>query len=348
MLVKQGKRRQSIFFSVITKFAMKHSLKEIERYYASKAKRSPHVVGHYAAGARVFGLTDKELRKTWKEFSHASKGKDSPYAQPLNFVVDDHQERTMRKTIRAMRRKQKTSADNDTMDSIALAEAEANAKKFVFKLKAKAPPAQSASGSRRSSSVQSEEAALNASGGGGSRRKSSDKSTKSTDDLRQKTLFENDTHRDDSNPLDLGSPGRRLHSPGGGRRTSLLPEKRDGWTPRHRLPITNVKLPKYTRPKERKLFTIRDMDEIRHRVNDVRDTYYDHLSKEKIIKARGYWRSLKTEQIQSDRLQTYFKKVFRCYSPTNDKEYRSQSPRRKNKSPDEDLDVYKSNGNFSF
>ena len=116
MLVKQGKRRQSIFFSVITKFAMKHSLKEIERYYASKAKRSPHVVGHYAAGARVFGLTDKELRKTWKEFSHASKGKDSPYAQPLNFVVDDHKERTLRKTIRAFPRKQKTAAGDDTMD----------------------------------------------------------------------------------------------------------------------------------------------------------------------------------------------------------------------------------------
>jgi len=354
VLVKQGKRRQSIFFSVITKFAMKHSLKEIERYYASKAKRSPHVVGHYAAGARVFGLTDKELRKTWKEFSHASKGKDSPYAQPLNFVVDDHKERTMRKTIRAIRRKQKTAADDDPMDMDALAEAEANAKKFVFKLKAKATSAQSGSGSgsrsgsRRSSSAQSEEA-LNVSGGGGSRRKSSDKGTKSTDDLRQQTIYENDSNRGDSHPLDQGSPGRRLHSPGGGgRRTPSSPEKRDGWTPRHRLPITNVKLPKYTRPKERKLFTIRDMDEIRCRVNDVRDTYYDHLSKEKITKAKEYWRSLKTEQIQSDRLQTNFKKVFRCYSPTNDKEYRSQSPRRKNKSPDHDLDIYKSNGNFVF
>lgn len=352
--MKQGKRRQSIFFSVITKFAMKHSLKEIERYYASKAKRSPHVVGHYAAGARVFGLTDKELRKTWKEFSHASKGKDSPYAQPLNFVVDDHKEKCLKKTIRAMRRKQKTPTAETLVDMDALAEAEANAKKFVFKLKAK--PTTTASspsqpGSRRSSSVQPQDAANVGGGGGvvGSRRKStiSDKDPGSVNNLTQQTIHETDSKDEDTDPLDLGSSGRRSPSPGGGG-TPSPPEKRDGWTPRHRLPITNVKLPKYTRPKERKLFTIRDMDEIRRRVNDVRDTYYDHLSKEKVTKAKEYWRSLKTEQIQSNRLQTNFRKVFRCYSPTNDKEYRSQSPRRKNKSSAQDLEFYKSNGNFVF
>lgn len=82
-----GRKRQSIFFSVITKFAMKHSLKEIERYYASKSGHKPHVVGHYAAGACVEGLTEKELRMTWKHLFLANKGKDSPYAQPLNFVM---------------------------------------------------------------------------------------------------------------------------------------------------------------------------------------------------------------------------------------------------------------------
>ena len=81
------KHRHSLFFSVITKFAMKHSLKEIERYYASKARYTPHVVQYYAAGARVAGLTDRELRRKWKSFSDASKGTDSPYGQPLNFVI---------------------------------------------------------------------------------------------------------------------------------------------------------------------------------------------------------------------------------------------------------------------
>lgn len=87
------------FFNVITKFAMKHSLKEIERYYASKSRYTPHVVGHYAAGARVDGLSEKELRKTWQDLSIASKGKDSPYAQPLNFVISSIGT-GMKKTIR--------------------------------------------------------------------------------------------------------------------------------------------------------------------------------------------------------------------------------------------------------
>lgn len=82
-----GKKRQSVFFSVITKFAMRHSLKEIERYYASKSRHDPHVVAHYAAGACVEGLSEKELRQEWKHLVLANKGKDSPYAQPLvNFI----------------------------------------------------------------------------------------------------------------------------------------------------------------------------------------------------------------------------------------------------------------------
>ena len=82
-----GRKRQSVFFSVITKFAMRHSLKEIERYYASKSRHTPHVVAHYAAGACVEGLSEKELRQEWRHLLMASKGKDSPYAQPLNFYT---------------------------------------------------------------------------------------------------------------------------------------------------------------------------------------------------------------------------------------------------------------------
>ena len=323
---------------------MKHSLKEIERYYASKAKRSPHVVGHYAAGARVFGLTDKELRKTWKEFSHASKGKDSPYAQPLDFVVDDHNGKCL-KTIRAMRRRKKKS-----INEAALAlEAEENAKKFVFKLKEAATAGGGEGGGLRRSSVQSNESTTG-SGRNGRRSVSGNKEpTEANETSNSLNTIDEDGSSAEPNASNqdssLSSPVMYGTATGGG--GGVIFEKQAGWTPRHRLPITNVKLPKYTRPKERK-FTIRDMDEIRQRVNDVRDVYYNHLSKEKITKAKEYWHSLKTDQIPSDRLQTNFKKVFRCYSPTNDKEYRSQSPRRKNKNPIQDLEVYKSNGNFVF
>lgn len=107
-----SKRRQSMFFSVITKFAMKHSIKEIERYYASKVRYTPHVVGHYAAGARVDGLSDKELRQTWKNLSLLNKGQDSPYAQPLNFVMSSNSGQGFKKKTIRLKRRQKL---NDTV-----------------------------------------------------------------------------------------------------------------------------------------------------------------------------------------------------------------------------------------
>lgn len=93
-----GRRRQSVFFSVITKFAMRHSLKEIERYYASKSRHTPHVVAHYAAGACVEGLSEKELRQEWRHLFLANKGKDSPYAQPLNFYMRPPKKKFKRKS----------------------------------------------------------------------------------------------------------------------------------------------------------------------------------------------------------------------------------------------------------
>ncbi|XP_057307544.1 uncharacterized protein LOC130645543 [Hydractinia symbiolongicarpus] len=112
---RAGKRRQSVFFSVITKFAMKHSLKEIERYYASKGRYTPHVVGHYAAGARVDGLSDKELQQTWKNLSLASKGKNSPYAQPLNFALSYNDGQGFKKkTIRLKKKKKADRSEHVT------------------------------------------------------------------------------------------------------------------------------------------------------------------------------------------------------------------------------------------
>ena len=56
----------------------------VYRYYNNKVRKSPHVVGHYAAGARLIGLTEKQMAKHLATLS-ASGGdnQDSPYAQPL-------------------------------------------------------------------------------------------------------------------------------------------------------------------------------------------------------------------------------------------------------------------------
>ena len=54
------------------------------RYYNSKVRKSPHVVGHYAAGARLIGLTEKQMAKRLATLSvTGGENNDSPYAQPL-------------------------------------------------------------------------------------------------------------------------------------------------------------------------------------------------------------------------------------------------------------------------
>ena len=53
------------------------------RYYNNKVRKAPHVVGHYAAGARLIGLTEREMAKRFATLSVGSKEADSPYAQPV-------------------------------------------------------------------------------------------------------------------------------------------------------------------------------------------------------------------------------------------------------------------------
>lgn len=53
------------------------------RYYNNKVRKAPHVVGHYAAGARLIGLTEREMAKRFATLSVSNKEADSPYAQPV-------------------------------------------------------------------------------------------------------------------------------------------------------------------------------------------------------------------------------------------------------------------------
>ena len=59
------------------------SLCHVYRYYNNKVRKAPHVVGHYAAGARLIGLTEKEMAKRFATLSVSNKEADSPYAQPV-------------------------------------------------------------------------------------------------------------------------------------------------------------------------------------------------------------------------------------------------------------------------
>lgn len=48
-------------------------------------RKSPHVVGHYAAGARLIGLTEKQMAKHLATLNQSGdENSDSPYAQPVS------------------------------------------------------------------------------------------------------------------------------------------------------------------------------------------------------------------------------------------------------------------------
>ena len=60
-------------------------LHSMYRYYDAKVRKSPHVVGHYAAGARLIGLTEKQMAKHLATLNQSGdENSNSPYAQPVS------------------------------------------------------------------------------------------------------------------------------------------------------------------------------------------------------------------------------------------------------------------------
>lgn len=95
--------RDVLLFDALTEFMKKSALKaadEIVGYYAKKYKKvvktynmnkGAHVVGHYADGARLIGLTEKQIYRELKRlrmYSNFTKDeRNSPYAQPLHLAL---------------------------------------------------------------------------------------------------------------------------------------------------------------------------------------------------------------------------------------------------------------------
>ena len=51
-------------------------------------RKSPHVVGHYAAGARLIGLTEKQMAQHLATLNQSGdENSDSPYAQPVCLFI---------------------------------------------------------------------------------------------------------------------------------------------------------------------------------------------------------------------------------------------------------------------
>ncbi|KAJ8019644.1 Caltractin [Holothuria leucospilota] len=81
--------RETVLFDALTQFMKTSALKQMDEivgYYNTKYKKAqaPHVVMHYAAGARLIGLTEKQLTEHLKKIQMSNSGNTTnPYAQPL-------------------------------------------------------------------------------------------------------------------------------------------------------------------------------------------------------------------------------------------------------------------------
>ncbi|EGD81958.1 hypothetical protein PTSG_02643 [Salpingoeca rosetta] len=118
--------KEALLFVAVTKFVQchKHSsigskkarhMAELERYYRNKAKHHPHVIGDFAAGWRLVGLTQREFQKHWidlkSENKAAGKASSSPYAQApsmrlfVNTTPNEHKRSGSRGSSRKRRGK---------------------------------------------------------------------------------------------------------------------------------------------------------------------------------------------------------------------------------------------------
>jgi hypothetical protein len=118
--------KESLLFSALTKFMMKSalsSISEIERYYNAKVRKSPHVVGHYAAGARLIGLTEKQMAQHLATLNQSGdENSDSPYAQPVRLFNSqgslDKQSRKGKIRLRIINKKLKDPSDAEVRSAV--------------------------------------------------------------------------------------------------------------------------------------------------------------------------------------------------------------------------------------
>ncbi|PIK40952.1 hypothetical protein BSL78_22198 [Apostichopus japonicus] len=102
-LKKSFEGRETVLFDALTQFMKSSALAQMDEivgYYNTKYKRAqaPHVVMHYAAGARLIGLTEKQLTEHLKKIQMSNSGNmTNPYAQPLYNVFFTPRKKTKKK-----------------------------------------------------------------------------------------------------------------------------------------------------------------------------------------------------------------------------------------------------------
>ncbi|XP_057305377.1 uncharacterized protein LOC130642305 [Hydractinia symbiolongicarpus] len=286
---QERKQREVLLFDALTQFMKKsalHSINEIVGYYHSKYKKvqAPHVIRHYADGARLIGLSEQQIRRHLDRLRESSVDNKSPYAQPPYALFVNSKAAIKKKKI--------------TPDKLApIPENDA--------------PPQLIQNSKISDNLNM---LVPSCGGRGKIRlkfvineKQERKSNNKSDNLRE------------TQQTSMNSSVR--HEAKGRKRYNGWVSQRITTTQIH-LPVLTAELIKRQVTQENKIcedfrkskiLTFDDMSAIRHRVGNLAKAYYERIQTEKCVKASRHWESLAVEEMPSLSMRHAYHRVFKAY-----------------------------------
>merc|ERR1712224_1069872 len=289
---EERSQREVLLFDALTQFMKRsalHSINEIVGYYHSKYKKvqAPHVIRHYAAGARLIGLSEQQIRRHLDKLRESSADDKSPYAHPPYSFYKY-----------TKKRKQKKPADLPVTlppisEKIQKSIFPSHWKKISDNLKLFMPPA-GGRGKIRLKFVWNDR-----------NESKNDKADTKTNPMVPNNPLRNEHTR---------SPYARKYNGWVAQRTNPTKEK---------LPVLTIDVIKAQMMAEKMLgervqskpehLNFDDMTVIRARVSELTKLYYKRIQTEKCSRAEDHWDSLAADKMSSNMSET-FTRVFKSYT----------------------------------
>nr|XP_039253371.1 uncharacterized protein LOC120330477 [Styela clava] len=315
------RERDVLLFDALTEFMKKSALKdahEIVGYYAKTYKKvvksynknkGAHVVGHYADGARLIGLTEKQLVMQLKQLTLSQNyGNDSekcsPYAQPLHQSMLRSVTTNGRKFGKRRKRKKRDSKRAASVGTKPDSESVSTDTSSSFHVLT------------RNHSVSSAPPAIPAQA---LRRHASEAPSKKKGRIILKVVMNRDTGRKDSNAKhdDRGEHPEVQKPEEIQKDKDLVAEHKPGWLSQRNI-MYNVDI---SLPIKYRHVQVDRLPRLRQKVEEAKTRFTSNIAEKKIQHNIRHYKELDSRRIPSPALNNQFIKVFCAYScaETNNK-----------------------------
>lgn len=322
---KMHSRRKRLFYSAITRFSIRQTLADLEKTFR---KQAPHVISHYTAGARLIGLTTRQLERQMKKMQKSAVKNDSPYAKPLQFVhlqMKGQKKVVQRTKIKTIKDKPGSCRDLQARD---LSEQEADP--AVDNLTKEIQDTMMMFAQKKGSIVPEDAniiMKLRQKLGSVTARIKDKKPTESKgsyDGLstmpslnRPKSAI---LRTNEETPIIQKHKTRSAPAKHSGKQEKQRNFKLAmGWTT-PRIQYIDVPLPSLKMKHTSEKPTFNDLHRIRAKAKQAIDAYYHHLRQAEIRNAWEHWDRLYADEVLPKKLLANFRKVYATYSPHREEE----------------------------